>query len=121
MGTFNRFGTFNAVLPKEGPQVYPCNLDFRTAGEQTLDFSQEIIAEHVSYISGFYVDNSANANDLVISVATTNQSIRIPAGKQAYMPVLAPSTAEFTFTTDAAADLTVPVFACNFPVWPCVF
>ena len=121
MTQFARFGTFNAVLPKEGPLCYPQSLDFRTVGEATVDLQSEIIAGHISYVSGFYADNSANANPLTIVVSTTGQRIIIPAGKQAYMPTLSTTSAVYTLTTNAAANLVIPFFALNFPVWPIIF
>lgn len=121
MTQISRFGTFNAVLPAAGPVCYPQNLDFRTLAETEIDLQSEIVAGHIAFVSGFYIDNSQNANPITIVVDTTFQSITIPAGKQAYMPTLSATSAKFTITTEAAADLIVPFYVLNFPVWPMVW
>lgn len=121
MTQISRFGTFNAVLPAAGPVCYPQNLDFRTVAEQQVDLQSEIVAGHIAFVSGFYLDNSANANPITVVVDTTFQRIIIPANKQAYMPTLSATSAKFTVTTQAAANLIVPFYALNFPVWPLVW
>jgi hypothetical protein len=119
--TFTRFGTHNAVLPPEGPKTYPFNLDFGAVASILVDMQNEITQGHISFISGGFFDNRANANDLLIQVERVGQVLRIPAGKQSYMPLLVGDAPQVTFKTTAANGLIIPIFVCNFPLWPIVF
>lgn len=119
-----RFGTHNAVLPKEGPMVYPVNMDFSVASgnvNQTVDLSLQVQQGFISFIQGFYVDNSLNANPLVIVIDETGQKINIPANKQAYMPAFFSDTAKLVASTTLAANLIVPIFLTNVPVDTCIW
>lgn len=121
MSSFTRFGTYNSVLPKEGPKTYPFNLDFTSDAEKIVDMTIELDAEHISFISGAFIDNRNNAAELLIKVERVGQIVRIPAGKQAYMPLLVGDSAILTITTTPANGLIVPIFVCNFPLFPAVF
>lgn len=121
MTNISRFGTYNAVLPEKGPKAYPFRLQFQTLNEQDLDFQVEIDGGFISFISGCFVDNRLNANPLNIEVASVGQIVSIPAGKQAYMPLLVTDAAQLKITTIAANDLIVPFFVLNFPVQPYVW
>jgi hypothetical protein len=121
MTQFVRFGTFNAVLPKEGPKTYPFNLDFSTKGTQVLDFQIEIDGKHISFVSGFFADNRANGADLVVTSERIGHAVRIPAGKQGFMPLFVGDSPVIDFVTTPAAGLIVPVFVCNFPLSPYIF
>lgn len=119
--TYSRFGTYNAVLPKGGPKVYPFRLDFTTNGEQLIDMQPEITAHNIDYISGIYIDNRANGNPVEIVTEQINQSVGFPAGKQGYLPLLIGDAAVLTFRTSKANGLIIPVHVVNFPVWPIIF
>jgi hypothetical protein len=121
LSQFNRFGTFNAVLPKEGPCTYPFNLDFTATTVQELDFTPEINNGTIGFISGFWCDNSANPVALTVEVQGTGQRVKIPANKQAYMPILSTNDPKLLMTTDSGPDIIIPFYACNFPVWPIIY
>lgn len=118
---FARFGTFNQVLPQEGPKVFGFGLDFRTEGEDTVDLSLQVQQGFISFVQGFFIDNSDNGAAIRISTIGTDQGITIPAGKQAYMPMFVTDECKFTITTTPAADLVIPFYVTNVPVMPCVF
>jgi hypothetical protein len=118
---FTRFGTFNAVLPVEGPKTYPFKLDFTTLNERVIDMQIEVDAKHISYISGIVFDNRLNANALEVLVERVGQSVGIPAGKQGQLPLLCTDTPVLTIRTTPAANLIIPFFVCNFPVAPILF
>lgn len=121
MSNFSRFGTYNAVLPAKGPKTYPFTLDFRTNPSQIIDMTTEIQGEFINFISGCFVDNTLNANPLKITTQSIGQVLSIPAGKQAYMPLLVGDAAVLTISTTAANNLLVPFFVVNFPVQPFVW
>lgn len=118
---FTRLGTYNMVLPPEGPKAYPFTLDFTTTNTQLLDFTSEIQRGFISWIQSVVVDNRLNANDLIITAEQTQFPLRIPAGKQAYMPVFVTDAARITFTTPQDGSLVVPCLVTNVPVQPIVF
>jgi hypothetical protein len=119
--SYQRFATHNAVLPKAGPMAYPWTLDFTAVGEQVIDMEPEISANRIDFISGVFVDNSDNPAVLEIEVMSIGQVVKIPAGKQSYMPLLCTDAAQLTFRTTVNNLLHVPVFVLNFPVWPIIF
>jgi len=121
MTTYTRFGTYNAVLPKSGPKTYPLVADFRTVGSFTADLTVQVQQGFIDFISGLFIDNSANANTLSILVATTQQKIIIPAKAQAYMPILASDAPVVELTTTVNNQLLVPFQVFNFPVQPAVW
>lgn len=118
-GNYARFGTHNAVLPKEGPMVFPTNVDFSIAtgkASQEVDLTLAVEQGFVSFIQGFFVDNSANAAVLTITIDQTGQIIKIPAGKQAYMPAFFSDTPKLTLSTTQAVGLVVYIGLTNVPV-----
>lgn len=119
---FARFGSYNMVLPKEGPKVIPQNLDFRTVDNQLVDLSLAKEQGFVTFISSLYIDNRANTGWFKISSSGIQQEIQIAAGAQAYMPMLVSDTLQFETSVEAVtADCIVPVFFLNFPVNPIIF
>lgn len=120
MASYARFGTHNQVLPKEGPICVSYQLDFRTTDEQPVDLTLLSQNETLSFVQGFFCDNSQNANPITIQVAEYQRLI-VPAGKQAYLPAFVPADALFTLTTPQAGTLVVPFIVTNVPVMPCVW
>lgn len=109
----------NMTLPPEGPRTVPVNIDFSVLTEQSIDFTQSINNGWISYISGVYFDNSANANDVTLKMDGSNQSIIIPASKQGWFPILATNPPVFTVSQASTGDVCKLQFL-NFPVFPYV-
>lgn len=70
-------------------------------------------------VQAFFIDASGASQDLIGTCTVSNQKFRVPAGCQAWMPVLV-EQASFSFTCADAAAL-IDVFALNFPVNPYVW
>jgi len=121
MTTYTRFGTYNAVLPSDGPKTYPFTADFRTIGSFGVDLTNEVTQGFIKFLSGGFFDNSNNANPLTIVVPTTNQKVIIPAKSQAYLPLLFTDTVSLQLTTTVDNQLLVPFFLCNFPITPAIW
>jgi hypothetical protein len=119
--SFTRLGTHNMVLPPEGPKAYSFTLDFTAQNVQVLDFLQEIQSGFISFVQGMLIDNTLNANAIIVSTQQINFPLRIPAGKQAYMPLMVTDSAVLTFTTTQNLGLVVPLVITNCPVSPIVF
>lgn len=109
------FQVFNMTLPPEGPVSIPQYLDFSAVTAIDVDLSQLIDDGTVSFISGIYFDNSANAHDVTIKCRGTNQEIIIPASAQGWYPVEVVNPPLFTFTQSAVGALLKILFF-NFPI-----
>lgn len=115
-GELQRFGTNNAVLPKEGPKVFPFTLDFTVKNLQELDLTLAIEQGWVSFISGIYIDNAINAANISVTTANLGQRVTCPSLSQAYFPLFVTDNPRLTINTTAAPNLLIPVFVVNFPV-----
>lgn len=102
-----------------GPAAVNLNLDFSQATSLTADLSNLVQRGQISDVQALFIDNSQNGNPITIVVNILNQRIVIPAGAQAYMPVLAQQPT-FYITTVALGDI-VQAFALNFPVMTAVW
>ncbi len=108
------------VIPEEGPAGIPVNgLDFSLSPAYQKSFQHFMSLNRISMIQAVFIDNSQNTADLFLAIATTNQIIRVPANKQAYLNVLCPNPATLTFMS--AGAVVVPVILLNFPVTNCVW
>lgn len=121
MSEYQRFGTFNMVLPKEGAKAYPINLDFRATGKVVIDFTLQVQQGFVSFIQSVYIDNSLNPSPLKVTCSATNHNIKIPANSQGYFPLFLTSDPVITFETQEDNNLIVPIVATNVPVTPYVW
>ena len=113
----NFFSVNNMTLPPEGPRVIPVNVDFAAQTEVEIDLSTLTDSNYISYVSGAWFDNSANAHDVTCVVGGSNQRILIPASVQLMLPVFAVNPPLFEFSQGANGDL-LRVFFVNFPVFP---
>lgn len=118
---FTRLGTYNMVLPPEGPKAYSFLLDFTAENTQVLDFISQIQAGHIAFVQSILIDNRLNANPIEIVTEQINFPYAIDAGKQAYMPLFVTDSARLTFRTPQALSLVVPVVVSNVPVTPFVW
>jgi hypothetical protein len=70
----------------------------------------------VSFIQGFYVDNSGNANAITFNFPDTNQIISIPPSSQGFVPVLSMGfQVNVNATTNTATPITVTIQLLNMP------
>lgn len=120
MSGFARFGTTNMILPPEGPKVFPMLLDFTAKNIQETDFGPYIgEGNEVSFIQSFFVDNSRNDENLLVTSQNINQTVVIPPRKMGYMMMfISPNNGFLTWQTVQAGNLTVPITVSNTPVTP---
>lgn len=111
------FQVFNMTLPPEGPVIVPQNIDMAIQQSYEIDITQLVNDKVISYISGAWIDNSANAHAVTLVCGTTQQSIIIPASSQGWYPLMAVNPPLFTVSQSAAGDLVKILFA-NFPMFP---
>lgn len=109
---------FNAKLPAEGPRVIPWRPDFATASEVEIDLSYAVQStKQISFVQCAYVDNSANTNPVEITDLNTRQSVSVPGGYQAIIPLLSPNPPRYSATSVAPGPV-VDVFFLNIPLPP---
>lgn len=117
MTPINKIGIFNMTLPGEGPAALPQVADMTNQTTADIDLTQAVETALISFISGAWIDNSANAQALTISVDGTGQTIIWPASKQGFIQLLAPNPPKFTLK-QAAFGGPVKFLFVNFPVFP---
>ena len=120
MTVFARFGSTNMILPPEGPKVFPMVLDFTTQDRQETDFGPYIgEGNEVSFLQGFFADNSRNDENLSVTSQNINHTIVIPPRTMGYMMMfISPTNGLLIWETVAAVNLTVPIVVTNCPVTP---
>jgi hypothetical protein len=106
---------FNAQIPKEGPKATAVVIPF-TSTDTSFDLNLLLTQsqQFMSLVQAAFVDNSDNPADLEIVTSVLFQSLIIPAGSQAYVPLLTPKNATLTFNSTGA--VTVRVILLNVPV-----
>jgi hypothetical protein len=111
------FALGNVVIPMEGPKVAEITLNFATQAEQTIDLSQLIQNNTISYVQCVFIDNYDNPDTLTLVAALTNLRIVVPANSQGYYSILAPNMPVFTVSTTVGA-FNVTFGFLNVPVQP---
>ena len=115
---FTRLGTYNMVLPPEGPKVYQFKLDFTVQNSQELDFTTEIQKEQISFIQSVAIDNSLNNNPLFFGASGITFQWLVPPLTRLTTMIPVTDVAKLLFSTIPAANLSVPVLVMNTPVYP---
>lgn len=113
----NVISAFVMKIPKEGPRYVPLSFDFTqyvTFGVDMMLLKQQ---GHISSIQGLWIDNSANTAPVTIDTGQ-GQKISIPAGYQAYMPIVLNDNPKFNVSSTGTA---CQMQAFNWPVFPQVW
>jgi hypothetical protein len=103
-------------MPVEGPRAIPIGLDFSATQSYALDYSNYQQRGFISMVQSVFVDNSLSASVLSILCPATNQTLKIPAGKQGYLPIVCPNPVKLTFSSSGGQFCYVALL--NFPVAP---
>lgn len=105
--------------PLKGSRAMHQVLDFSLQNPIEINLTYETESGRLEFVQALYIDNGSNIAAITCTMRSTNQRIIIPAGSQAYVPVLAsadnPDIVFTTTFTDGSAPL-VPVDYLNFPV-----
>lgn len=94
-------------------------IDFTLGLQFRLDLSQVQSQGGMDSVQTLYIDNAANTGPLTIVMGLTNQSVILPAGAQAYLPVLQGNPPVIQFTSTAAVAVNVQLLNFFLPphVW----
>jgi hypothetical protein len=113
------FGIANVVVPAGGPKVIPVSVDFTAVASVLID-GQNIVAQgKIEYLQGVFIDNSANINNLSLTMSTTNQVIICPKKSQGYFSIMVPDPPQIIAATPIG--LVIPMFFYNVPIQPGVW
>ena len=115
----NSFGIANVVVPSGGPKCVPANVDFTSVASVTLDGQQIVTQGKIEYLQGVFIDNSANPNNLTLTMSTTNQVIICPKQSQGYFSIMVPDPPQIIAATPIG--LVISMFFYNVPIQPCVW
>lgn len=105
---------YNAIIPKEGPKTVSVPLNFALNASFLLDFTLAYQQTTMTVVQAVWIDNSANANELSISVDNTGQIIRVPPNAQGTFPIIAAIRPRITVASAGAA--VVPTMWLNVPL-----
>ena len=101
-------------IPDGGPRCLPLSIDFAATPEWILDYGNMQQRNFLNMVQSVWVDNSANAAILSITVPGTNQVLQVPPNAQGYFPLLVPNPLKLVF--DSTGGVLVQVILLNFPV-----
>lgn len=90
----------------EGRKAFRFRLDFSLGLQYSIDLTQWIQQGTVKSVQSMYVDNSGGANALTFAFGGTLQQIIVPAGAQAYLPVLEVNPPVFTVSCTNALQVS---------------
>jgi hypothetical protein len=113
------FGVANVVVPAGGPKVVPVLVDFTSVASVLLDGQSIVSQGKIEYLQGVFIDNSANINNLTLTMSTTNQIIMCPKKSQGYFTIMVPDPPQIVAATPIG--LIVPMFFYNVPIQPAVW
>lgn len=118
--SYGVFPSFNNKTPKEGPRYIPMTFDFSTVDTWDVDLMQIQQQGKISTLQAFYVDNSLNTVELIITMGLGGQVIKVQPGYQGFITALVNNVPKFSVSS--AGGVSAIVFALNFPVvnalWP---
>lgn len=117
---FTPISVTNGTDPcQEGRKSIRILMDFSLGQQYTLDLSQIQSAGMISSAQTLYIDNYDNPDPIIISAGVTLQRIIIPAGAQAYIPILQPNPPIFLIST--VTPVVIPAQILNFFLPPYVW
>jgi hypothetical protein len=105
--------TANQCAPREGPKALSVPLDFAAAAQIDLDYSM-LQPDRFEQLQGFYIDNSANASSVSITIPSTGQKMTMKAHRQGYRTCISQNPIRLQF--NSAGGVMVGVWLLNFPV-----
>lgn len=106
-----------------GPQgITLSNMVFDGTGVPTFTFDGSAVAFSApsSGIRSIYFDARGVVNDVIASVGNGGPTLRIPAGKQGYLPLFAPWPIDIVFSS-VNANGTLTVILYNFKISPIIW
>lgn len=104
----------------EGRKAFRFLLDFSLGLQYLIDFATWINQKTIDSVQGLYVDNSLGTAAVKFTFSGTNQIITVPAGSQAYLPVIVANPPSVVIDCTNAAQQT-NLYVLNFFVPPYIW
>ena len=108
---FVGYQIFNTQIPNDGPKALSVLVDFTQPQPITIDLTLAAIEGRFPFAQCVFIDNSANANPLVLTAQLTQQRIQVPAGQQGWYALAASRPPIFTVTCVGGSTNTLLVFS----------
>lgn len=113
----NAIAAYTLKTPPEGPRYVPLNFDFTAFTTWGVDLMMLTQQKHMSSVQSLYVDNSAN-NAAVEIDNGQGQTLIVPAGYQAYLPIILNDNPKFNVSSTGTS---CQMLAMNFMTFPFVW
>ena len=115
----NAFGIANVLVPAGGPKCIPIDVDFTAVASVILDGTTIVAQGKIEYLQGVFIDNSANLNNVSLTMSSTNQVIICPKQSQGYFQIMVPDPPQIIAATPIG--IVIPMFFYNVPIQPNVW
>jgi hypothetical protein len=111
----------NSLLPPPSnpPRSIPFILNFGTITTLGIDLTNQIEQNYISGIQGMFIDNSTSSTRTTVYIPSSQQTLRVPAYSQAYLPIIAPTPPQLNVTNLGSATVGLQLF--NYPTPACVW
>jgi hypothetical protein len=110
------FGTWNQLVPKEGPKALPIPLDFTVQQSYEIDFGIIAQAAQLEHIQCIYIDNKDNSQPVTIVTDIIGQTLVCPPQRQGFFPiVIASNSPKIIVTSIGGTNCTLIVMNVPMP------
>lgn len=101
----------NGGMPANGKvSAVPYSLNFSTSPSYYVDFTISQWQGAITNIQSVYIDNSGNSGLVTFQDNLSGQSISVPAGAQAYLPLIVPNPPTLTISSPAGNSIVNMIF-----------
>lgn len=107
------------LVPCNGPKAVPIPLNFAAASQYEVDATNLNLQDWIEAVQSIYIDNKDNNGAVIVTCRTSNQVLTVPAGAQAYLPVLQPNPPDLNFVSLGSGIATIQLM--NFYMPPLVW
>lgn len=119
-GQQSSYGIKNGLAPSDQPLTMPVVLGFSVSiTEIDVDLATAQEKNNIDLIQTLYIDNSNSGSNLSVQSSISGQVMNVPAGMQAYLPVIVPNAPKFVFKSAGGANVNVQFLNVCLPalVW----
>lgn len=110
---------FNTLRPSQEPKALWMTLPFSVTNPIPIDIQGLLDGGEFDFAQAVFVDNSLNAQQLLLVSSITQQPLRIPKNACAYLPILAGNQSKYVASCTGGADAYLALL--NFVVAPIVW
>jgi hypothetical protein len=120
------YRVFNTECPEDRPKAVTLNLDLSAAtgangSPVPLDFVEIQQTYRLPFVQTIFIDNSAQTQELIVTIGISQQVIKAPPNSQGYYAVLCPNPARITFQSANTTQTNLIVILCSHFIPPSVW